>query len=359
MAVEVRNLTLMQKPGRALVDYDTSRMNPVASITTRPNPQCRICGSSGGEIYHALTDSNFGEWNIRACDNSECRLLWLDPVPTENDIGKAYKVEYHTHHEPEVGLEKRIKRGYLAAKLNYTDRGGVVEKTLGLAAAIYPATRRVIEFPARYLTELPRGRLLDMGCGAGEMLSFAQAMGWDAEGVDFDPLAVQFARERKLRVQLGTLEAQRYGNGYFHVVLLSHVIEHVHDPLALLGEIRRVMVPGGHLFCATPNGSSWGHRMMGASWDLLDPPRHLSIFSVPSMRRVCTDAGFSNVSIHTSIRGAYRVFAKGRLERADGNNSSIAMAASRIHSLRMTLEESVRLLRDKSAGEEIDVIAVN
>ena len=279
-------------------------MNPDTSITTRPNPQRCICGSSGSEIYRALTDSNFGEWNIGACDNSECRLMWLDPVPTEEDIGKAYKGGYYTHHEPEACLEKHIKHGYLAAKLNDADRGGVVEKILALAATIYPATRRVVEFPARFLTELPRGRLLDMGCGAGEMLSFAQAIGWDAEGVDFDPVAVQSARERELPVQLGTLEAQRYPNGHFHVVLLSHVIEHVHDPLALLREIRRLMVPGGHLFCATPNGSSWGHRMMAARWDFLDPPRHLSIFSVPSMRRVCADAGFSNVSVHTSIRGA-------------------------------------------------------
>ena len=140
-------------------------------------------------------------------------------------------------------------------------------------------------------------------------------------------------------------------------MLLSHVIEHVHDPLALLGEIRRVMVPGGHLFCATPNGSSWGHRMMAANWNFLDPPRHLNIFSVPSMRRVCADAGFSNVSVHTSIRGAYGVFAKDRRERADGNNSGIAKATSRIRSLRMTFAESVKLLRDADAGEEINAIA--
>ena len=337
-------------------------MNPVASITTRPNPKCCICGSSGNEIYHALTDSNFGapgEWNIRACDNNECRLLWLDPVPTEDDIGNAYEVEYLTHHEPEMGLEKRIKRGYLAAKLNYADRGGVVEKILGLAATIYPATRRVVEFPARYLIELPRGRLLDMGCGAGEMLSFAQAIGWDAEGVDFDAAAVQFARERKLRVQLGTLEAQHYPNGHFHVVLLSHVIEHMHDPLALLREIRRVMAPGAHLFIATPNGSSWGHRMLGTNWSFLDPPRHLNIFSVPSMRRVCADAGFSNVSVHTSVRGAYGVFAKGGRGCADRNKAGMARAASRISGLLMTFAESVKLLRDLSAGEEINAITVN
>ena len=124
-------------------------------------------------------------------------------------------------------------------------------------------------------------------------------------------------------------------------------------------EIRGVMVPGGRLFCATPNGSSWGHRMMAEKWDFLDPPRHVNIFSVPSMHRVCADAGFSNVSIHTSIRGAYRVFAKGRPKRADGNNPCIARAASRVHGLRMTFAESSKLLRDKSAGEEIDVVAVD
>ena len=99
--------------------------------------------------------------------------------------------------------------------------------------------------------------------------------------------------------------------------------------------------------------------MMAEKWDFLDQPRHLNIFSVPSMHRVCADAGFSNVSMHTSIRGAYRVFAKGRPKRADGNNPCIARAASRVHGVRMTFAESLKLLRDKSAGEEIDVIAVD
>ena len=65
---------------------------------------------------------------------------------------------------------------------------------------------------------------------------------------------------REVRVQLGTLEASVILTAIFMSFVLSHVIEHVHDPLALLRAIRRVMVPGGRLFCATPTVRAGGTK---------------------------------------------------------------------------------------------------
>jgi len=37
-----------------------------------------------------------GQWNVRQCTNPDCGLLWLDPRPVEDDIGKLYR-NYFTH----------------------------------------------------------------------------------------------------------------------------------------------------------------------------------------------------------------------------------------------------------------------
>ncbi|MBV8137389.1 MAG: methyltransferase domain-containing protein [Deltaproteobacteria bacterium] len=48
-----------------------------------------------------------------------------------------------------------------------------------------------LDIPLRYLAVPKRGRVLDVGCGAGSVVKLASDLGWEAEGVDFDPKAVQ------------------------------------------------------------------------------------------------------------------------------------------------------------------------
>src|SRR5260370_20816950 len=98
------------------------------TIRTQPRPSCRVCGSAGDLIYVGLVDSLFGapgEWSMRRCGNRGCRLLWLDPQPTSEDIGMAYAT-YFTHEERSgaPSLPKRIFRqvraSYLRSSLGYT-----------------------------------------------------------------------------------------------------------------------------------------------------------------------------------------------------------------------------------------------
>src|SRR5260370_11524120 len=98
------------------------------TVRAQPRPSCRVCGSAGDLIYVGLVDSLFGapgEWSMRRCGNRGCRLLWLDPQPTSEDIGMAYAT-YFTHEERSgaPSLPKRIFRqvraSYLRSSLGYT-----------------------------------------------------------------------------------------------------------------------------------------------------------------------------------------------------------------------------------------------
>src|SRR5689334_15196819 len=80
-------------------------------IRVRPQPECYVCRTPGQRQYSGLQDRiNHapGVWNISRCPNPDCGLLWLDPMPLEEDIGKAY-ITYFTHGsaQPVVGEELR------------------------------------------------------------------------------------------------------------------------------------------------------------------------------------------------------------------------------------------------------------
>jgi 2-polyprenyl-3-methyl-5-hydroxy-6-metoxy-1,4-benzoquinol methylase len=281
-------------------------------IRTVVRTKCPLCGSGGSLIYTEQKDRLFsagGSWNLKACSDSKCGLMWLDPMPVLEDIGKAY-ANYYTHVAQEgskrAGLLKQayilMRREYLAAKYNYPiGSPSIFIKCLGKALYLFPVHCNEVDSEARHLQAIPQGRLLDVGCGSGEWLTFMRELGWLVEGVDFDDDAVKVARKDGLEVKCGSLEHQGFPNDNFDVVTLSHVIEHVPDPVETLAECVRILKPGGKLVLFTPNSASLSHNLFKQDWRGLEPPRHLHIFSEPSLRQALESVGIKEVIFHPQI----------------------------------------------------------
>jgi SAM-dependent methyltransferase len=141
----------------------------------------------------------------------------------------------------------------------------------------------------------PKGRLLDVGCGNGDFLLFAQRAGWEAIGVEPDPKAVEVARARGLTVHLGTLETLHEAPESFQGITMNHVIEHVHHPRATLEHCYRLLKRGGWLWIETPNLDAQGHARYGENWIGLDTPRHLVVFTDRSLLRLLEEVGFARI----------------------------------------------------------------
>ncbi len=302
-------------------------------IRSFPCPNCSVCGACGQPLYEGLKDRLFnapGEWNLKRCPDPECGLLWLDPMPLEEDIGMAYET-YLTHAAPEdtpppppLGARRRAaefcRSAYRAWRFNYGDDAGKPWRWLfALPILLSRIECDGLDIPLRYLAVSEKGRLLDVGCGDGSVLKVAQELSWSAEGVDFDARAVDAARRKGLSVRLGRLAEQCYPDESFDLVLMSHAIEHVHDPLATLREIRRVLRPGGKLAVTTPNAGSWGHRHFGPNWRGLEPPRHLQIFTGNGLAALARRAGFAVSELSTTLRITAYVFIQSRLLRRIAN----------------------------------------
>jgi len=266
-------------------------------VRTRPRPDCHLCEGSGDLLYEGLTDRIFGApgvWSFRRC--SGCGLVWLDPAPLEGDTLELYR-DYYTHDDPsrpppevQSGLFRRTLRRSYHALLQLT-----------------PIWRERQRIRLMYLDEATPGRLLDVGCGNGDRMAEFEARGWQVQGQEIDPTAAGQARARGLRVHLGDLESSGFAPESFDAVTANHVIEHVHAPVALLRECRRLLKPGGTLIVVTPNVESHGHRRFEAAWRGLEPPRHLQIFSPGTLGAVASRAGFDRVTVRTSAANAQSI----------------------------------------------------
>jgi len=95
-------------------------------------------------------------------------------------------------------------------------------------------------------------RVLDIGCGTGAMLQQLSRYG-TVDGVDTDPNAVRFCRERGVAgVRRLTSQTLPWEPETFDLVTALDVIEHIDDDQAVLGEVQRVLRPGGTLLLTVP-----------------------------------------------------------------------------------------------------------
>lgn len=340
------------------VDNDGSRAHR--------RPACPVCGNAGQLAYAEVRDRFFrapGTWSFRRCRT--CDLLWLDPLPTPEDTWRLYG-SYYTH-EPENAAEGRPFRALrraaargLLANLGYEVAArGRWERGLGRAMALFPPFLEAARRSAMYTEGPPRGKLLEIGCGSGQDLRRMGDLGWDVVGIEPDSKAADIARRRHgLRVLVGRAEELELPPEEYGAIVMSHVIEHVHDPVQLLERCWRTLQPGGTLVVLTPNVGSLGHRKFGKAWMHLDPPRHFHLFTVRSLKSTLARAGIQNPSVRSVAATAAMTYDISRQIRARG----VADLAERTrrHSLKARLfhaAETVRTRLGQAIGEEILVLA--
>jgi len=140
---------------------------------------------------------------------------------------------------------------------------------------------------------MPVGRLMDIGCGNGNLLRLAKGLGWKAVGLEVDSAAVQAARARGLDVIEGSYSRLAEYQGEWDCIICSHVLEHVHEPIDMLAEVAMALRPGGILLLSSPNATSQVRTHFGNDWRGLEAPRHLTIPSLRQLKANLSNIGFS------------------------------------------------------------------
>lgn len=136
------------------------------------------------------------------------------------------------------------------------------------------------------------GRVLDIGCGPGWLLSEMRERGWLTRGTERSRNALQHARDvLDLDVRAQDITELLAEGVSYDAVVLWHVLEHMHDPAAALRDICRLLRPGGVLMVAVPNFASPEARLGGVGWFHLDVPRHLFHFTPATLTELLASAG--------------------------------------------------------------------
>jgi SAM-dependent methyltransferase len=189
---------------------------------------------------------------------------------------------YQRQTPPDYAEDSHLKRGRAAF---YLQQGA------GISALITPLMRTGRGAGTRYL---------DVGCGFGFALDFAQrVLGWPALGIDPSPIA-GLGRE-----MLGVAIEHRYlgddepdYTAAFDMVMAAETIEHVPSPIAFLHTLRKVMRPGAMLILTTPDAGDINPATApGAVIALLSAGFHLILQSPVSLETLLHRAGFAHVVI--------------------------------------------------------------
>ncbi|HLX96951.1 MAG TPA: class I SAM-dependent methyltransferase [Verrucomicrobiae bacterium] len=144
-----------------------------------------------------------------------------------------------------------------------------------------------------------RGKLLEIGSFCGIFLDRIRADGWDVMGLEPDPGPADYARRKYgLRITDELLPNPALPSGYFDVVVMLHVIEHMPDPSKDLQDIHRMLVPGGVLVVETPRFDSLMFKLFGRrERSLSNCNGHIHFFTVPTLRRVLEKNGFEVIRV--------------------------------------------------------------
>jgi 2-polyprenyl-3-methyl-5-hydroxy-6-metoxy-1,4-benzoquinol methylase len=339
------------------------------TIRTEEVRDCLLCAVPGTLLYGGLTDRLFGtpgQWGFLQC--TRCGLAWLNPRPIVADVGRMYQT-YYTHAQSRrndnanfLALIRRRAKGGLYAVVSGCNElaSSWIWRQLGRPLSWVPLLRERALMGMMCLKAADRGKILDLGCGDGLFLALMRDAGWEVNGVEPDPEAAKVAQQKLGSSVMLDLEQAAFPDGSFDAVTLSHVIEHVHDPVALLAECRRVLKPGGNIVIVTPNINSLGHHKFGSSWRGLEPPRHLNIFSRDTLRLCCDRAGLCVRSVRTSARSSARVWQE---SKAIGSRKQSARSGlhwwPELCGTLFNLYEDFLCRVSPETGEEIVVVAGN
>ena len=246
------------------------------------NNKCPWCSSEKAQINLWLKDEFLTKEDFHICQCLSCGLLYTMPRPTKEKIGAYYKSEeYYSHQENKKGFIPRI---YEAVK------------KVNLKTKYKLATKG-----------METGKMLDIGCGVGDYIHFAEEHGWKCMGVEPSEEAKTIAQKRIKGKIINSEELENIPDETFDVITMWHVLEHIDDLKWQLTQLQRLVKKDGRIVIAVPNYKSYDAQYYKELWAAYDVPRHLNHFSKPTIVKIFNSSGLKLMKIEKLVWDAYYI----------------------------------------------------
>lgn len=273
--------------------------------------ECILCG---GKKFVKIVEGRDricpveGTFTVYKCES--CGLHRTEPRLSPEQLRLHYGPEYPIY-DPSVvsrlarrGKRLRRSRGVkrwaldLLARTSYealVTPSGRTKLTQLLLIPLRWKARRVLPF-----RDLP-GRVLDIGCGPGAFLITAYSRGWTCYGVDTSCEIISHLAESGIaETQCSSFEEAEYAPGSFDLVNMSHILEHVQNPIATLRKVASLLQPEGLIIMRIPCVSLEA-RLFGTYWPGWDLPRHLFHFNRDTLRMALSVAGLDVLALRGEV----------------------------------------------------------
>ena len=237
---------------------------------------CPLCGRDNDD----MPESRYSHppWAIKACRG--CGFVYIDRAP-------HHRVQFDTMAwERTTKIEERRRAelrpiSYKASKRTRFRKSLLPRKTmLGYIAG-----------------RIAGGNVLDLGCGEGApMANFPPS--FTPFGVEISANAAAsahraFSARGGYVINQACVEALRqFPEGFFAAASLRSYLEHEADPLPVLENLHRVLMPGGFAIVKVPNYGSLNRVVMGRRWCGFRYPDHLNYFTPETLSVMAAKAGF-------------------------------------------------------------------
>ncbi|MDD5465507.1 MAG: class I SAM-dependent methyltransferase [Candidatus Omnitrophica bacterium] len=175
----------------------------------------------------------------------------------------------------------------------------------------------LLEAVSALFTNLPKGKVLDLGCGDGDYGKRLKDLGFDVVAGDIDSARFKYKNEIEFK-HCDITKVMPFSDDCFDYVLLMEVVEHLRNPYAVIPEINRIIKNSGSLILSAPNILSLKSRFRflfeGAYEYFREPPLdqtknprevifnlHLVPYRYQELEYLLAASGFKISTIFTSI----------------------------------------------------------
>jgi SAM-dependent methyltransferase len=247
---------------------------------------CHHCGSRRSRVRYEFAEH---DKVIREC--SSCRLMVLDPMPSEDELHAVYNEGYFDNDQLTAADPAHVYGyvDYISERIN-KQKGyrGICEELKGFL-----------------LSSRERPKLLDYGCGLGFFLDAAYEYGFDVEGIEFNRWALGYIRNR-YRYQVYGPDDVRPTEPY-DVITMFDVIEHLREPFQMLDTVHGQLADDGVLVVSTMDSTSVTSRLMGKRLeDFRRIREHLFFFDRANLSSILGKHGFDVLKV-TSIGHSFEL----------------------------------------------------
>jgi SAM-dependent methyltransferase len=221
---------------------------------------CRLCGGLK-KIPVSQKDRHGNPLETVLC--AGCGVVTNRPIPSDEELATFYREKYRKEY-----------KGLTIPRLRQVWRN---------------FRREEDHFAFNWEIYRNRKNCLDLGSGSGEFMFLLKSLGIKCLGVEPDEDYSAYCRERLgLDVRTQTLEETGFPDGSFDFIRLSHVLEHMPDPVRSLKTLQRWLSEDGTLYLETPNiEAEAGRKMRGSMFHF----GHIFNFNPFTLRLAAKGAG--------------------------------------------------------------------